>query len=87
MRVGDLTTTAEGQILVGSIGGGLREMAGDQLVPHRFQRVAKADEWFADRDIKANKLLRDRDDGLWIGTDGRGLIHVKNGPADVFTRP
>ena len=62
-------------------------MAGDQLVPHRFQRVAKADEWFADRDIKANKLLRDRDDGLWIGTDGRGLIHVKDGQADVFTRP
>lgn len=62
-------------------------MAGDQLVPHRFQRVAKADEWFADRDIKANKLLQDRDGGLWIGTDGRGLIHVKDGQADVFTRP
>ena len=33
----------------------------------------------------ANKLLRDRDGGLWIGTNQRGLIHVHHGRTDVFT--
>jgi len=86
MRLGDLTTTVDGQILVGTQGGGLRQVAGDQVVPHRFQWATKPDEGVADRDVKSNKLLRDRDGGLWIGTTGIGLIHVKDGQADTFTR-
>ena len=39
-----------------------------------------------DRDVNSNKLLRDRDGGLWIGTRERGLIHVHNGRTDVFTK-
>lgn len=85
-RVGDLTTTVDGQVLVGISGGGLKQVAGDQLVPHRFRHTAKPDEWLADRDVKSNKLLRDRDGGLWIGTEGLGLIHVKDGLADTLTR-
>ena len=30
-------------------------------------------------------LFRDRDGGLWIGTDG-GLLHMREGRTDVFTR-
>jgi ligand-binding sensor domain-containing protein len=30
------------------------------------------------------RLLRDRDDGLWIGTTRRGLVHVHHGRTDVF---
>jgi signal transduction histidine kinase/streptogramin lyase len=86
LRVGDLTTTVEGEILVGIQHGGLRRVAGDQLVPHSFQRAAGPDGWIADRDIRSNKLLRDRDGGLWIGTDSLGLMHVKDGQADTFTR-
>jgi signal transduction histidine kinase/ligand-binding sensor domain-containing protein len=85
-RVADLTTTADGQVLAGILGGGLREVAGDQLVPHRFGRPGKPQDWLADRDIRTNKLLRDRDGGLWIGTEGHGLIHVKDGQADTYTR-
>jgi ligand-binding sensor domain-containing protein len=33
-----------------------------------------------------NKLLRDRDGGLWIGTVDRGLIHLRDGRADLFRR-
>ena len=40
----------------------------------------------ADREVDSNKLLRDRDGGLWIGTHERGLIHVHNGRTDVFTK-
>ncbi len=32
------------------------------------------------------KLLRDRDGGLWIGTNGNGLFHVHQGKTDQFTR-
>ncbi len=39
-----------------------------------------------DRDVDSNKLLRDRDGGLWIGTHERGLIHVHQGRTDVFTK-
>jgi signal transduction histidine kinase/ligand-binding sensor domain-containing protein len=85
-RVGDLTTTADGQVLAGIQGGGLVEVAGDRLVPHRFRRAGEPGAWLTDRDVKSNKLLRDRDGGLWIGTQGLGLIHVKDGQADTLTR-
>ena len=32
----------------------------------------------------ARRLLRDRNGGLWIGTSGRGLVHVHQGRTDVF---
>ncbi len=31
-----------------------------------------------------NAILRDRDGGLWIGTDDRGLAHLHQGRIDVF---
>jgi signal transduction histidine kinase/ligand-binding sensor domain-containing protein len=34
----------------------------------------------------ATRLLRDREGGLWIGTLGRGLLHVRQGKTDVFAR-
>ena len=39
-----------------------------------------------DREVDSNKLLRDRDGGLWIGTHQRGLIHIHNGRTDVFSK-
>ena len=35
--------------------------------------------------FRARRLLRDRDGGLWIGTQERGLVHVHRGRADLFT--
>jgi signal transduction histidine kinase/ligand-binding sensor domain-containing protein len=32
------------------------------------------------------RMLRDRNDGLWIGTTDRGLLHVHQGQTDVFGR-
>ena len=86
LRVGDLTTTTEGKFLVGVAGRGLRQLAGDRLVPYPIPGVANSPGWLADRDVRSNKLLRDRDGGLWIGTESRGLIHVKDGKTDTFTR-
>ncbi|MGH8638130.1 MAG: ligand-binding sensor domain-containing protein, partial [Burkholderiales bacterium] len=35
---------------------------------------------------KPERLLRDRDGGLWIGTVDRGLLHVHQGRTDVYTQ-
>lgn len=85
-RMGDLTTTADGNVLAGMQGGGLLQASGARLVPYRFRRAGTPDGWFADRDIKSNKLMRDRDGGVWIGTTTNGIVHVKDGQADTFTR-
>lgn len=37
--------------------------------------------------FQAKRLLRDRDGGLWIGTQERGLVHVHGGRTDLFTTP
>jgi signal transduction histidine kinase/ligand-binding sensor domain-containing protein len=37
--------------------------------------------------FQATKLLRDRDGGIWIGTTGRGLVHVHQGRTDIFSGP
>ncbi|MFZ5551252.1 MAG: ligand-binding sensor domain-containing protein [Pseudomonadota bacterium] len=86
VRLGDLGTTADGKLLVGIRGAGIKQLAGNKLVPYPIRRAARPGELIADRDLKSNKLLRDRDGGLWIGTDGRGIVHVKDGKADAFTR-
>ncbi|MFL6628132.1 MAG: two-component regulator propeller domain-containing protein [Vitreoscilla sp.] len=86
LRAGDLSTTVDGKVLVGALGGGLRQLEGDHLAPYPIPSAAKPGEWLGDRDIRSNKLLRDRDGGLWIGTDSRGLIHTKDGHTDTFTR-
>jgi signal transduction histidine kinase/ligand-binding sensor domain-containing protein len=36
--------------------------------------------------FKPERLLRDRDGGLWIGTVDRGLLHVHQGRTDVYTQ-
>ena len=86
MRVGDLTTTADGQLLVGIRGGGIKRMAGDKLVPYPVRSATPPHQLIADRDVKSNKLLRARDGGLWIGSEGLGLLHLQDGKADTFTR-
>lgn len=86
MHVRDLVTTPDGRLLAAIRGGGLMQADGDRMVPYRVRRADAPGEWLDARDTRANKLLRDRDGGLWIGSDGLGLIHVKDGLADTFTR-
>ena len=35
----------------------------------------------------SGRMLRDRDGGLWIGTEDRGLLHLHQGRMDFFARP
>ncbi len=38
------------------------------------------------KSVGTNRLLRDHDGGLWIGTIDQGLIHVHHGRTDVFSK-
>ena len=54
--------------------------------PYPIRSAINPNALLPDRDVDSNKLLRDRDGGLWIGTHERGLIHVHHGRTDVFTK-
>ena len=84
-RLADLTLSDDGRLIAGIMGGGLRQVVGDRLESYPIRSPMLSNATLPDRDIHANKLLRDRDGGLWIGTNQRGLIHVHNGRTDVFT--
>jgi signal transduction histidine kinase/streptogramin lyase len=86
MRVGDLTRTDDGHVLIGVSGGGLLRFAGGRLEPYPVRDPTHRDRLMADRYVDSNKLLRDRDGGLWIGTHQRGLVHLHDGRTDVFTK-
>ena len=36
-------------------------------------------------DVQCRTLFADRDGGLWIGTNGQGLVHIQDGPVHIFT--
>jgi signal transduction histidine kinase/ligand-binding sensor domain-containing protein len=40
----------------------------------------------SDRQLKPTSLLRDRDGGLWVGTQDQGLLHVRDGKTDRYTQ-
>jgi len=86
MRLGDLTKVDDGRLLVGLSGAGLRQIVGDKFEPYPIRSAMTPNALLRDGDIDSNKLLRDRDGGLWIGTNQRGLIHVHHGRADLFTK-
>jgi PAS domain S-box-containing protein len=84
-RLGDLITSADGQLLIGLRGAGLKRFAGDELESFTIRSAVDPSRRVPDDVVKSNKLLRDREGGVWIGTDGLGLLHVKDGKADSFT--
>jgi len=86
MRVGDLLKSDGGRLLIGISGAGLKQLLANQLEPYPIHSATKRNALLADRDVDSNKLLRDRDGGLWIGTHQRGLIHIHNGRTDIFSK-
>ena len=86
VRVGDLVTSLDGRLLIGVSGGGLKQLVADKLEPYSIPSALNRTAMLSDREVDSNKLLRDRDGGLWIGTHQRGLIHIHNGRTDVFTK-
>jgi signal transduction histidine kinase/ligand-binding sensor domain-containing protein len=81
-----LNRTEDGRLLMALHGAGLMQLAGDEVEAYPIRDAGNRNRRLADREVNANRLLRDRDGGLWIGTVDRGLIHLRDGRADPFTR-
>ena len=85
VRIDDLSKTDEGRVLIAIRERGLKQLLGDKLVTYPIRSASNPNVLLSDRDIDSNKLLRDRDGGIWIGTHDRGIIHLHQGRTDVFT--
>ena len=83
-RIDDLTAADDGRVLIAMREAGLRHLVGDGIEAYPIRSASNPIVVMPDRDVNSNKLLRDRDGGLWIGTHQRGLIHVHHGRTDVF---
>jgi len=86
MRIGDLSKTDDGRLLIGMSGAGLKQVVDDKVVAYPIHIATNPNALLQDRDVNSNRLLRDRDGDLWIGTKERGLIHVHHGRTDEFSR-
>ena len=81
-----LTQADDGRLLAAVHSGGLWQLAADRLESYPIRAAVHPNQLLQSRDLDANRVLRDRDGGLWIGTVERGLIHVHQGRTDIFTR-
>ena len=75
MEVIGLSKADDGRPIIAMHGGGLMQFAGGKVESYPIRGV-----------IDSNRLLRDRDGSLWVGTIERGLIHVHHGRTDFFSR-
>jgi signal transduction histidine kinase/ligand-binding sensor domain-containing protein len=67
-----------GGVLLAGTHEGIRRLVDGKLEPYPLLGAAQQ--------FQAEKLLRDREGGLWIGTLDRGLLHAHQGRVDVFTQ-
>ena len=65
----------DGTLLVGWKGG-LHRFTDGKAEPYSLPGIA--------RQFRARRIIRDRDGGLWIGTQTQGLMHLHQGRADLF---
>jgi signal transduction histidine kinase/ligand-binding sensor domain-containing protein len=86
VQLSGLSETGDGKLLLAVNGGGLMQLAGDKAEPYPIRAATNSAGTLRDSEVNSNKLLRDRDGGIWIGAVARGLIHLHNGRTDVFTR-
>ena len=86
VRISDLSEAEDSRLLIALYGAGLMQLAGEALESHPIGSAISTNRPLQDRDVNSNRVLRDRDGGLWIGTVERGLVHVRQGRTDVFTR-
>ena len=85
VRIDDLSKTDDGRVLIAIRERGLKQFLGDKLATYPIRSASDPNVLLSDRDVDSNKLLRDRDGGIWIGTHVRGIIHLHQGRTDVFT--
>jgi signal transduction histidine kinase/ligand-binding sensor domain-containing protein len=81
-----LPATLTSQTLIGgdngalliAVGGGIRQFVDGKVERYPLPVIGPL--------FTPRKLLRDRNDGLWIGSTNGGLLHVHQGRTDVFAQ-
>jgi signal transduction histidine kinase/ligand-binding sensor domain-containing protein len=86
MQIAALSKTPDGRVLIAMLRGGLKQVVGDKVETYPIRDAIHPNRRLGDRNVNANKLLWDHDEGLWIGTRDRGLIHVHESRTDVFKK-
>ena len=86
MGINAISSGDGGRPLIALEEAGLLQFVGDKIVSYPIRDATNSHRLLRQRDVDSNKLLRDREGGLWIGTVEHGLIHVHQGRTDVFTR-
>ena len=66
-----------GALLI-AVGGGIKQLVGEKIEAYPLPGTGP--------EFKPLKVLRDRNGGLWIGTQNQGLVHVHRGRTDVFAQ-
>jgi len=87
--VSGLALTEDAHILASTFGGGLTQLddrPGARPAPYPMQPPIGRTRPLAGRELNANRMLVDRDGGVWIGTTEHGLVHSYRGRTDVFTK-
>jgi len=86
MQIHALNRTSDGRVLIAMLRAGLKQVVGDKVETYPIRGAIHPNRLLGDREVNSNKLLWDRDGGLWIGTRDRGLIHVHAGRTDLFSK-
>jgi len=68
----------DGGLLISTANGVMRLAEGKVRMAYPFPD--------ASRGFEALKMRRDRDGGLWVGTGGRGIVHIHQGRTDAFSQ-
>ena len=76
----------DGRLLIAMHAAGLMQLARDKVEPYPIRDPVNPNRLLRDRDVDSNRVLRDHDGGLWIGTVERGLIHLHHGRTDIFRK-
>lgn len=72
-----LAEDENGALLIG-FRGGIKRLSNGKIDAHPLPNTVPQ--------FQTRRILRDHDGGLWIATQGRGLVHLHQGKADTFAR-
>ena len=81
-----LNQTNDGRLLIAMHSAGLLQRVGDKLDSYPVRGPSNPNQLLSNQELDSNRLVRDRDGALWIGTVEHGLIHVHQGRTDLFTK-
>ena len=59
---------------------GLKQFVGEKLETYPIRSADNPNQLLPDSNVDSNRLLRDRDGGLLIGTHESGMIHLHQRP-------